>query len=184
MTNVIVVHGTGGHDADWLPSIGEKLNQLNIQFKIPHLPNEKPIHARDWITGIHDYVKVINGSITFVGYSLGTRAILLYLEKYPIKAEHVLLVAAFANDVKNAKADDGEYHSFFTHKIDTVKIKKNVGDITILHSEDDWSIPYEQAVELSKELNAELITYKDRGHFTDSKCADDVLKVLKDKLKK
>ena len=175
---IVFVHGTGGPDADWLPSIGEEMKRRHVSFEIPALPTTIPIQVDDWINGLHKTVSNIRGPIIFVGYSLGTRAVLLYLEKYKMKADHIFLVAAFSNDTKNTKMESGEYSSFFTNKIDTRAIKENVGKITILHSEDDWCIPYSQAVELSKEIGAELISYKDKGHFTDPDCYKDVLEIL------
>ena len=36
-----------------------------------------------------------------------------------------------------------------------------------MHSMDDESIPYAQARDMTQELNATLLTYRDRGHFSD-----------------
>lgn len=179
---IVFIHGTGGHDADWLPNLGEEMEKRNIPFKIPALPVTTPIQANDWIDGLHKVVSSINGPIIFVGYSLGTRAVLLYLEKYKKKVSHIFLVATFSNDTKNAEKNNSKYSSFFTNKINTEVVKKNVGKVTILHSKDDWSIPYDQAIELSEEIDAELISYKDKGHFTSPDCSKDILEVLEDKL--
>ncbi|OGY21126.1 MAG: hypothetical protein A3A65_03505 [Candidatus Chisholmbacteria bacterium RIFCSPLOWO2_01_FULL_49_14] len=179
---IVFVHGTGGHDADWFPNIAKELEKRKVTFRIPKLPDQKPIQAKDWLSGVHKVVKEIKNPIVFVGYSLGTRAILLYLEKHKLRATHIILVAAFSNNIMNALRGGNKYPSFFQHRVNTDLIKQFVPNITILHSKDDKIIPFSQAVELSKELNAELRTFKEKGHFYEPEYFVDVLSVLEEKL--
>lgn len=179
---IVFVHGTGGHDADWFPNIAKELKSRQVLFEIPALPNQLPIQVETWLSGLHNTVKQIETPIVFVGYSLGTRTILLYLENHNLTVKHVFLVAAFSNEIKDTVRGSNEYPSFFTHAINTEIIRKKVENITILHSTDDDSIPYEQAVELSKELGAELLTYQDKGHFYRPEYSKDILSVLEEKL--
>ena len=72
---------------------------------------------------------------------------------------------------------------FFLHKIDISKIKHLSEKFVVMHSRDDDSIPYEQGVEISKDLNAKLLTYTDRGHFSKLENAPYVLKVLRKELR-
>lgn len=110
-----------------------------------------------------------------VGHSSGTRAVLLYLEKYQQKAEKVFIVAAFANDIDNAKRRDENYVDFFEHKIDLSKVKKLVGKFIVIHSKNDSSIDYQQGVEIARDLGAELVTFENRDHFSESENASVVL---------
>ena len=179
---IVLVHGTGGYDADWFPNIAEALEKRRVPFTIPTLPTKKPIFVDTWLKELHKTVKKFHAPIVFVGYSLGTRTVLLYLEKYQPRVQHVFFVSAFSNDTKNALRNDNDYPSFFTHKINTKNILQNVPAFTILHSTDDDSIPYEQAIELSGELSAELITFQGKGHFCKPEYFKDVLSVLEKKL--
>ena len=118
-----------------------------------------------------------------MGHSLGTRAVLLYLEKYPTKIEKVFLVAAFANDTSNAVRHDGEtYPDFFEHKINLGEIRKQIGKFVVMHSKDDDSIDYSQGKEISEDLGADLATFKDRGHFINPNNAPFILEVLRREL--
>ncbi len=177
---IIFVHGyTASHLGDWYPAISPKLDALDIDYVIPDMPGGELPHANEWVDMIHKEVSKTKKPIVLVGHSLGTRAILLYLEKYNSNVDSVFLIAAFANRTENAKRNEGEaYPDFFEHKIDIGKIKPLVGEWTVIHSKDDSSIPYEQGVEIAKDLGAKLITYDGRDHFSDSSNAPIVFKEL------
>jgi len=115
---------------------------------------------------------------------LGTRAILLYLEEFKRKVEHVFLVAPLSNSTKNAnRRGGGTYPDFFEHKINLDEIKKLSKNWTILHSTDDHSLKYEEhGVSLSKEMNIEILTYENRKHFSGKDNAQTIFNVLKQKL--
>lgn len=93
-----------------------------------------------------------------------------------------VLIAAFANKTENAKRRDEHYADFFEKEIDIKSIKPLVGEFVVMHSKDDESIRYEQGMKIAKDLDADLITYDDRGHFSKSDNAPYVLNVLKEKL--
>ncbi len=50
-----------------------------------------------------------------------------------------------------------------------------------MHSKDD-ELDYEQAMEISNQLGAELITYTDRSHLNNPKDASVILEVLRKEL--
>lgn len=181
---IIFIHGyTASSRADWYPNISPELKKLNVDFVIPDLPGGEHPLAREWIEKLHEVISKTNKPLVLVGHSLGSRAALLYLEEYRPNVEKVFLIAAFANRVENAQRNNGEaYPDFFRHKIDIRKIKPLVGKFIVMHSKDDDSIDYEQGVEIAEDLNAELITYNDRGHFYKPENAPYVLEVLKKEL--
>lgn len=180
---IIFVHGyTASSRADWYPNIARELTKLGVDYVVPDLPGGDHPHAADWLDVIHKTVSETKKPLVFVGHSLGTRTVLLYLEKYKPKAEAVFLIAAFANRLENARRYDGDgYPDFFDHKIDIENIKPLVKKFVVMHSKDD-PLDYEQGVEISNQLGAKLITYKDRSHFSDPKNAPLVLEVLRKEL--
>jgi predicted alpha/beta hydrolase family esterase len=98
---VIFVHGiSGSTKRDFFPALFPELKKLNIDFDIQNFPrgflNAFP-KADRWMDHLHNIVRNTTKPIIFVGFSLGTRAILLYLEKYPMKVDKVILIAALAN---------------------------------------------------------------------------------------
>lgn len=186
MTNftIVFIHGyTASHLADWYPDLCPELDKLGVKYFVPDLPGGEHPHTSEWLEMLRNVISSIQTPLVLVGHSLGSRAALLYLEKYQPKVEKVFLIAAFSNKTENGGRNDGEaYPDFFEHKIDVEKLKPLVGEFIVMHSRDDDSIPYEQGVEIAKDLNAELVTYEDRGHFYEPENAPYILKELRKKL--
>lgn len=183
---IIFIHGyTASHLADWYPSISKDLDALGVDYAIPDLPGGTYPHAQEWLETLHEVISKTEKPVVLVGHSLGTRATLLYLEKYHPKVEKIFLIAAFRNasSIDDAKPERSEkYPDFFIHKINLEEIKPLVEKFIVMHSRDDDSIPYEQGEEIAKDLNTELITYEDRGHFFKPENAPVILEELRKEL--
>ena len=182
---IIFVHGyTASSQADWYPAIKPKLDGLGIDYSIPNLPGGENPHSADWIEIIKKEVNLSSKPVVLVGHSLGTRAVLLYLDKYQRKVDTVILIAPLSNDVANAERRGGEaYPDFFKYKIDLQKVKKLADKFVIAHSKDDTSLDYEKhGVSLAKELGVKLIIFEDRDHFSDPENAPYVLDILREEL--
>ncbi len=177
---IIFIHGyTSSPNADWYPNIVPELAAKNIEYAIPTLSGGDTPHADDWIQEVHAEVEKVQGPVILIGHSLGTRAALLYLEKHPMPNLYALiLVATFNNSLENAKRKDEQYADFFTHEIDIKKIQSLTKTRIIMHSMDDESIPYQQARDMTRDLNATLLTYRDRGHFSDPENYSYILDVI------
>ena len=180
---IIFVHGyTASSRDNWYPEIASQLKNLGIDHTILDLPGGTSPHASEWLREIQKAVSQTSKPVVLVGHSLGTRAIPLYLEKYNPKVKAVLLIAAFANRLENAyKYDVDAYSDFFEHLIDIDSIKPLVEKFVVMHSKDD-PLDFEQGVEIARQLDAKLITYEDRGHFSGSENAPIVLEALRKEL--
>ncbi len=187
---IIFVHGyTASSKADWYPNISAELDKVGIDYSIPDLPGDNLSHANEWLIKLHEVITESDKPLVLVGHSLGTRAVLLYLEKYKPQVEKVFLISAFANKTENSHRNDGEtYPDFFDYEIDLEIIKPLVKKFIILHSREDSDKPpisgidYQQGVELANALDAELITFEGRKHFSEPGNAPYILEVLKKEL--
>jgi predicted alpha/beta hydrolase family esterase len=182
---IIFVHGyTASSKDDWYPNIKPELDKLKIDYSIPDLPGGERPHSKDWVEIVKREIEATSKPVVLVGHSLGTRAILLYLDKYQGKVDTVILIAPLSNEVKNAKRRGGEtYPDFFEYKIDMEKIRKLANKFVVIHSKDDSSLDYkEHGVALSKELGVRLLTYENRDHFSAPENAPYVLEVLRREL--
>lgn len=181
---LLFIHGwTASSDTDFYPPLKTELDALGKRYIIPDLPGGRYPHANEWLSVIHESVKRETGPFVIVGHSLGTRAALLYIERYMPQVRALFLIAAFANRLENAKRRGGEvYPDFFTHLVDIGKIKSCVQESYVLHSRDDHSIPLEQGTEIANDLGARLIVQEDRDHFSDPRNAPYILSVLREKL--
>ncbi|MBI2617603.1 alpha/beta fold hydrolase [Candidatus Gottesmanbacteria bacterium] len=183
--SIVFIHGyTASSLSDWYPAIAKELKKLHVDFAIPDLPGRQSPKASQWLRVLHSVINNTKKPLIIVGHSLGTRAALLYLEKYKKRVEKVFLIAAFANAVENTQRHNGEaYPDFFTHRIDMKKIKQLGGKFIVIHSKDDSSIPFSQGVSIAKDLSAELITYNGKDHFSAPEDAVIILDVLRRELR-
>ncbi|MFA5135904.1 MAG: alpha/beta fold hydrolase [Patescibacteria group bacterium] len=183
---VIVVHGMrGSSKTDFFPALAEEFRKKNIDFVIPDMPggilNRFP-WAPFWLRKIHEEVSATKKPVIFVGFSLGTRAILLYLEKYQIHVKGLVLVAAPPNMRLAALAKQGRVASFFMHKINPENILPLVDTCLQIHSKDDPKVSYKWGLHFSKEFKTKLTTFKDRGHFSKAEHASDIVSILEKEL--
>lgn len=180
---LLFIHGwTASSNSDFYPPLKKELDALQKNYIIPDLPGGKYPHANEWLDTIHKAVEHVQQPLVIVGHSLGTRAALLYIEKYRPRVRALFLIAAFANRLENAKRRGGEvYPDFFEHHIDIGKVKSCIQSSYVLHSKDDHSIPLEQGREIATDLGATLIVTENRDHFSDPKNAPYILSVLREK---
>ncbi len=180
MKKVIFIHGyTSSPQNTKYRLIAKELDNLRIEHSIPALPGGEHPHSKEWLEIIDKEVKSTDKPIVLVGHSLGTRAVLLYLDQFNQKVDAVILIAAFDNDYKkNGGRRDESYSDFFEYALDIEKVKKLANKFIVIHSKDDDSIPYEQGVRISRELGAQLITYEDRSHFSGEENSDKNAKVF------
>jgi predicted alpha/beta hydrolase family esterase len=181
---IVFVHGyTASHLADWYPAISPLLDQYGWDYVIPDLPGDEHPHAPEWLNTLQEVISKSDKPLVLVGHSLGTRAILLYLEKYKPKVKSIFLISSFANWIENGNRRDGDsYPDFFSHKINLDDIKQLAEKMYILHSKDDSSIPYQQGKEMAADLGAELLTFNGRDHFCEPKNAALIAEILQQKL--
>jgi len=180
MKKVILIHGyTSSPKNKKYQIISQELNKLRVDYSIPAFPGGEYPHSEKWLEIINKEVKNTTKSVILVGHSLGTRAALLYLDKFEQKVDTVILIAAFNNNFKkNRKIRDENYADFFDYALDIKKVKKLANRFIVVHSKDDDSIDYQQGVEISNELEAELMTYEDMGHFCGEERAKENAKIF------
>ena len=181
---IIFIHGyTASHLADWYPSITKSLDELGVDYAVPDLPGGRQPHAQDWLNIVDREVKASAKPVVLVGHSLGTRTVLLYLDKYRVPVKAVFLIAAFANWLENADRRDGEaYPDFFEYGLDIEAIRKLADKFVVIHSVDDDSIDYKQGKEIAEQLGAKLITLEGRKHMSAPDNAPYILKDLRKEL--
>ena len=165
---VILIHGyTSSPKTEKHQIIAKGLDNLGIEYSIPKLPGGEYPKSKEWLKIIDKEVKGTDKPVVLVGHSLGTRAILLYLDKFEQKVDTVILIAAFDNNFEeNRKREDGNYADFFDYVLNIEKIKKLANEFIVICSKDDDSINYNQGREIAEGLGAELKIYGDMGHFS------------------
>lgn len=180
MKKVILIHGyTSSPNNKKYQIISQELDKIGVDYSIPVFPGGEYPHSKEWLEVIDREVKNTTKPVVLVGHSLGTRAALLYLDKFGQKIDMVILIAAFNNNFEeNRNRKDENYADFFDYALDIEKIKKLANRFIVVHSKDDDSIDYQQGVEISNELEAELMTYENMGHFCGEERAEENAKIF------
>lgn len=175
MKKVILIHGyTSSHKKKKYQILSQELNKLGVEFSVPALPGGEHPHSKEWLEIIDREVKNSENPIILVAHSLGTRAALLYLDKFEKKVDTVILIAALNNNFKeNRKGRDGNFADFFDYAVDIEKIKKLANRFIVAHSKDDPSIDYKQGLEIAKQIGAEFLSYENMGHFSGDERAEE-----------
>jgi predicted alpha/beta hydrolase family esterase len=165
MTNIIIIHGTGGDpESNWFPWLKSELEKLGCRVFVPKFPTPKNQSLENWLKVLKDYERYLNKDSIVVGHSLGPAFLLGILEKlnHPIKA--AFFVAGFIGLLNNSEFDELN-KTFVIKSFDWAKIKKNCKKFYIINSDNDPYVPLDKGKELAKNLDTELIVLKNAGHI-------------------
>jgi len=169
---VIIVHGVGGSTkANFFPLLINLFEELRLDYDISNYEsgifNLFP-KAENWLNKLDSIVKDTDKPIVLVGYSLGARTVLMYLEEKNIKVDTVILIAAPPNSTLIGKiARQGRVSTFFSKKLDPKIINAKANRIIQIHATNDTKVPYFMGKMLSEELQTDFRTVKGYGHFVN-----------------
>ncbi|MBU0907835.1 MAG: alpha/beta hydrolase [Nanoarchaeota archaeon] len=165
MTNVIIVHGTGGSpEGNWFPWLKSELEKLNCKVFVPKFPTPENQSIDSWLDVFKDYQRYLDKDAIVVGHSLGPLFLLGVLEKLkePIKA--AFFVAGFTGYLDRSEFDVLNM-SFVTQRFDWYKIKANCKKFYVINSRDDPYVSIVEGQEIARNLDAELDVLEDAGHI-------------------
>jgi len=164
---VIFIHG---YDTNPLKRkyqiIRQRLADLGVDCVMPAMPGDLVPRRRDWVEVIKNEVAAANGPVVLAGHSLGTAAILLYLDQNaPGNIESVVLFSAVdVGREKNREKAGGNVADFYC-PVDYGKIRKAAKRFVITSSKDDPVVEFFQSEDLRDKLGAELLPVDNMGHF-------------------
>ena len=163
MKKVLIVHGYAGTpNGNWKPWLLAELEKLDIYASSISLPYPANPTPESWVDEITRQVNLPPiDKIYLVGHSLGSTAILRYLESdSALKTTGVILISGPCQ-----KTDNHGIDNFLEKPFNFSKIKSNSSNFTIIHSDNDPYVPIENAHILTKELDAKLTIVPSGGHF-------------------
>lgn len=147
---------------DWLV---EELGD-NYWVDIPKMPNKENAKYDEWKIWFERHLGLLDGPVILIGLSLGAQFLAKFLiENEPsVEIRALFLLAGPCGQFEDPQGMDCASFQFPSSDLPAIKAK--VDNIYILHSEDDFLVPYEHALQYKAALpEAELVTFTDKNHF-------------------
>ncbi len=149
-------------NGSWRPWLMGKLAKEHGIYAcaLPMPTPDKPI-LKEWIQTIAREVGTSFSDIILVGHSLGVRAVAKYLETLnntPIYGAILVSGRCFSVGRKE--------NAYFYEPLNLEKIKKSAKQFAVIHGDNDDIVPYQDAIDFSRELNCKLITISNGGHLS------------------
>ncbi|VVC03552.1 Serine hydrolase [Candidatus Bilamarchaeum dharawalense] len=181
VTNVFIIHGTGGHPQEnWFPWLNAELTKLRMRVIVPQFPTPENQTPKTWFDVFEKYKGDFTQDSILVAHSLGGAFALRILEQSNVRIKATFLVAAPIG-VRPIKNWDGD-QPFIGQPFDWTRIKQNGGRITVFHSEDDQMVSVGNERTLAKNLDAEFVGLPTAGHF-NAKAGYTKFELLLDRIK-
>lgn len=160
---VFIIHGwEGSPQGDWFPWLQKELEIKGFIVETPVMPDTMYPTLGGWLAHLKKIAGEPDENTYFVGHSLGVITILRYLESLTEdkKIGGIVLVAGFPEPI-----DYEEINSFFVKPLDYQRVKKVVGKIIAIHSDNDPDVSLKNGDILKEKLGANLIIIPNAGHL-------------------
>jgi uncharacterized protein len=149
----------------WTDTLREDLGS-DFEVFTPRMPNSQNAKYQEWKLWFERHFEYLEQDVILVGWSQGAYFLAKYLieeDTLPFSVKSLFLLAAPFEPADFGGEDGGDF-DFDTDDIGDLENK--VSKITILHSKDDFVVPYEHALKYQAGLpKATLVTYEDKNHF-------------------
>lgn len=165
MKKVFMIHGFNScPNSSWLPWLMGELKTKDIYACSLSMPNPGTPIRLEWVNEIARHISLHpSDEIYLVGHSLGSAAILNYLQSESSKIIKGVVLVSGRCQKSNNPLTEGFYESF-----DFVKIKASAEQFAIIHGDNDEIVSVENAYILRDHLGVEPLIIKDGGHLTGS----------------
>jgi len=173
-----IIHGYQGYPGEaWQPWLKAELEKRGYAVWLPAMPRpDHPVMA-EWIGLLAQLVGEPDDQTVLVGHSLGVQVVVRYLEQIAGKGQAVrkavLIAGSFPAGMTAQQADertggDAVLRPWLTLGVDGARVNRATGKITVILSDNDPIIPYEQArASFALNLRCEIILEPGKGHFNE-----------------
>jgi len=173
-----IIHGYQGYPAEaWQPWLKSELEKRGFLVALPAMPHPNSPTIPEWTAFIANLVGKPDQETVMIGHSLGAQAVLHYLEALGGSGESVgrtvLIASNFPLGMTPQAADeragsDTALQPWLISGLDPGKVKIAAGKCTVILSENDPYIPFEEAkASFVPSLGAEIVAEKGKGHFNE-----------------
>lgn len=148
----------------WTSSLQDELGD-EYEVILPPMPNKQNAKFEEWKIWFERHFEYLHDGVILMGCSLGAMFLAKYLitNDLPFKPNGIILMAGA---YRLTGFDDTDCADFLVTPNEVSVLNEKYHNIVIMHSEDDFVVPFEHGVALSQALpNAEFVVYKDKNHF-------------------
>ena len=188
---VFIIHGWGGNPEEaWLPWLAKNLRGKGFLVEALEMLDTDNPKIEAWVDYIRKKVGQCDENTFFVGHSIGCQAIMRYLEiassairlsggnqkssdgeklvSSAGKCAGVVFVAPWLTLTGLESEEERITSSPWVNKpIDFEKVRTHAKKFICIFSDNDPFVPEENWELFSKNLGAEIIVEKNKGHFTE-----------------
>jgi len=152
----------------WTGTLAAELGE-DYEVFMPAMPNKQNAKYEEWKIWFERHFEYLNDGVILLGCSLGAMFLTKYLaDNTPPFSVKVLMLLACPIRVTGFHDDESGSFRFNTNVIPELAGK--AAQIFVLHSKDDFLVPYEHALTFHELLpEAELLTFEDKNHFLVAK---------------
>jgi len=149
----------------WTHTLREDLGE-NYEVFLPTMPNKQNARYIEWKIWCERHFPFLRDGVILVGWSCGGYFLARYLleNTVPFRVQHLFLLATPFENIPSENGEDGGDFAFDTERAG--ELADVCDGITIMHSTDDFVVPYDHALRYHEALpTAELVTFDDKNHF-------------------
>jgi predicted alpha/beta hydrolase family esterase len=165
MKRAIIIHCWGGKaNYAWYPWLKAELEKRGYQVTVPDMPNTGNPQLAEWLPTLQDLIGQPDDELLLVGHSLGSVAIMRYLEALPEGQQigKTILAAGFTDPLGARQLEN-----FFDTWLDFGKIKpKSKHGFVVIQSDNDPWISAQYGTRLQEELGAKLVIKHGAKHMS------------------
>jgi predicted alpha/beta hydrolase family esterase len=159
----------------------KKLEERGNSVYVPRFPTPENQSVKNWSRALEEQAPRFGENTVLIGHSCGATYLLHILEVLKTPVAKSIFVSGFIDKLGDDYFD-ALNETFVAHEFKWDTIKKNAGEITLFHGDNDPYVPLSAAQKLSDKLEAPLTIIKNGGHlnaeFGYTKFPE-ILKVLK-----
>jgi uncharacterized protein len=173
-----IIHGYLGYPTEaWLPWLKAMLEERGYQVWLPAMPHPEKPTIPEWVGFVEKLIGKPDSKTVIIAHSLGCEAVMHYLDSLGASAKSVgktvLVASRFPTGMSSEEADkkiDGDeiLKPWLTAKVDPKNVRFAAGKCTVILSDNDPYVPFEEAkVSFEGNLAGAIIIEHGKGHFNE-----------------
>jgi hypothetical protein len=178
----LIVHGWGGSpDEKQLVYLKRELEESKIDVVSPNMPNPEVPTIKEWI-GTLQKIAIEPEKAILIGHSVGCQTILRYLDSVKGKKKFagIFLIAPWSKIKPGILSQEEKEIAlpWETTKLELKNAKNKSKFFGIFYSVNDPFVSVDDALMLTRELNAVAYNLGEKGHLDESSSVNELPEVL------